>query len=299
MRVTLPLSMPGMVAGTLLMFIPAAGDFINAELLGTPQQSMIGNVIQSRYLELTDYPTAAALSFILMVIMLIIVLVWARIAGTEALLGTEGEARWWRPERRRPRRGPATRPGGRSECGRRLLDAGSTCTRAWPCVYLLVPITVILVFSFNDPRGRFNFIWQEFSVEPGRIPFGGAGHRRRPVEQHPDRRAVDAGSHDPGHDHGPRARSLPVPRPGARNFFIFIPLATPEIVLGAPCCRCSSTSESPPASATILIAHIMFNLSFVVITVRSRLIGFDRSLEEAAQDLGATRSRPSAWSRCR
>ena len=65
---TLPLSMPGIVAGVLLTFIPAAGDFINAELLGTPQQSMIGNVIQSRYLELTDYPTAAALSFILMLL---------------------------------------------------------------------------------------------------------------------------------------------------------------------------------------------------------------------------------------
>ena len=93
LRVTLPLSMPGVVAGTLLTFIPAAGDFINAELLGTPNQFMIGNVIQSRYLELADYPTAAALSFILMALMLAVVLAWARIAGTEALLGTEGEAR--------------------------------------------------------------------------------------------------------------------------------------------------------------------------------------------------------------
>jgi spermidine/putrescine transport system permease protein len=91
LRVTLPLSMPGVVAGSLLTFIPAAGDFINAELLGTPNQFMIGNVIQSRYLEVADYPTAAALSFILMAFMLAIVLVWARIAGTEALLGTEAE----------------------------------------------------------------------------------------------------------------------------------------------------------------------------------------------------------------
>ena len=93
LRVTLPLSMPGVVAGTLLTFIPAAGDFLNAELLGTPRQYMIGNVIQSRFLEVADYPTAAALSFILMAFMLVIVLVWARIAGTEALLGTEGEER--------------------------------------------------------------------------------------------------------------------------------------------------------------------------------------------------------------
>ena len=93
LRVTLPLSMPGVVAGSLLTFIPAAGDFINAELLGTPNQFMIGNVIQSRYLEVADYPTAAALSFLLMAFMLVIVLIWARIAGTEALLGSEGEAR--------------------------------------------------------------------------------------------------------------------------------------------------------------------------------------------------------------
>ena len=93
LRVTLPLSMPGVVAGTLLTFIPAAGDFINAELLGTPNQYMIGNVIQSRFLELADYPIAATLSFLLMALMLIVVLIWARIAGTEALLGTEGERR--------------------------------------------------------------------------------------------------------------------------------------------------------------------------------------------------------------
>jgi spermidine/putrescine transport system permease protein len=88
-RVTLPLSMPGVVAGVLLTFIPAAGDFINATLLGTPRQTMIGNVIQSRYLEVSDYPTAAALSIILMALILVLVLAWARFAGTESLMGAE------------------------------------------------------------------------------------------------------------------------------------------------------------------------------------------------------------------
>jgi spermidine/putrescine transport system permease protein len=88
-RVTLPLSMPGVVAGVLLTFIPAAGDFINAELLGSPRTVMIGNVIQSRYLEITDYPHAAALSFILMALILVMVLVWARVVGTESLMGAE------------------------------------------------------------------------------------------------------------------------------------------------------------------------------------------------------------------
>jgi spermidine/putrescine transport system permease protein len=88
-KVTLPLSMPGVVAGVLLTFIPAAGDFVNAALLGSPKQTMIGNVIQSRYLELNDYPTAAALSFTLMAIILVMVGIWAKLAGTEALMGSE------------------------------------------------------------------------------------------------------------------------------------------------------------------------------------------------------------------
>jgi spermidine/putrescine transport system permease protein len=91
MRVTLPLSLPGIVAGVLLTFIPAAGDFVNAELLGTPRQTMIGNVIQSRYLEVTDYPAAAALSFTLMIAILVLVLVYARFAGTEQLTGAEAK----------------------------------------------------------------------------------------------------------------------------------------------------------------------------------------------------------------
>jgi spermidine/putrescine transport system permease protein len=87
-RVTLPLSLPGVVAGTLLTFIPAAGDFINAQLLGSPNNHMIGNVIQSKFLELTDYPAAASMSFILMAVILLAVLAYARAVGTEQLTGT-------------------------------------------------------------------------------------------------------------------------------------------------------------------------------------------------------------------
>jgi spermidine/putrescine transport system permease protein len=88
LRVTVPLSLPGVVAGTLLTFIPAAGDFINAQLLGAPQNHMIGNVIQSKFLELTDYPAAAAMSFILMGAIIIAVAAYARAVGTEQLSGT-------------------------------------------------------------------------------------------------------------------------------------------------------------------------------------------------------------------
>jgi len=87
LRVTLPLSAPGIVAGTLLTFIPAAGDFINAALLGTPKQQMIGNVIQAKFLTSLDYPTAASLSFILMGAIVVAVLVYARVVGSERLTG--------------------------------------------------------------------------------------------------------------------------------------------------------------------------------------------------------------------
>jgi spermidine/putrescine transport system permease protein len=86
LRVTLPLSLPGLVAGTLLFFIPAAGDYINAELLGTPNEYMIGNVIQSAFLVRLDYPQAAALSFILMATILAMVFVYVRRVGTEDVL---------------------------------------------------------------------------------------------------------------------------------------------------------------------------------------------------------------------
>ena len=85
-RVTVPLSLPGVVAGTLLTFIPAAGDYVNAAILGSPNTKMIGNVIESRYFKIVDYPTAAALSFTLMAAILILVTLYIRKAGTEELV---------------------------------------------------------------------------------------------------------------------------------------------------------------------------------------------------------------------
>ena len=85
LRVTLPLAIPGIFAGSLLCFIPATGDFVNAALLGTPRQYMVGNVIQSKFINILDYPTAAALSFILMTFILIGIFLYARILGARTL----------------------------------------------------------------------------------------------------------------------------------------------------------------------------------------------------------------------
>jgi spermidine/putrescine transport system permease protein len=88
-KVTFPMALPGVVAGSLLTFIPAVGDFVNAELLGNPKSQMIGNIIEAKFLKATDYPAGAALSFTLMAAILIAVLVYARIAGTEQLYGAK------------------------------------------------------------------------------------------------------------------------------------------------------------------------------------------------------------------
>ncbi|MQY15965.1 Spermidine/putrescine transport system permease protein PotB [Streptomyces sp. RB5] len=85
-KVTFPLSLPGVVAGTLLTFIPASGDYINAQLLGSPGEQMVGNAIQKQFLNVQDYPTAAAMSFVLMAAILIIVTVYLRKAGTEEVV---------------------------------------------------------------------------------------------------------------------------------------------------------------------------------------------------------------------
>jgi spermidine/putrescine transport system permease protein len=84
-KVTVPLALPGIFAGSLLTFIPAVGDFINAQFLGTTQQYMIGNVIQAKFLTTSDYPTAAALSFMLMAVILVAVFTYAKLLGTRSL----------------------------------------------------------------------------------------------------------------------------------------------------------------------------------------------------------------------
>src|ERR687898_437409 len=155
-------------------------------------------------------------------------------------------------------------------------------------IYLLVPIAIIIVFSFNNPRGRFNFIWQEFSLDAWGDPFGvpGIGEAlRNSVEI--------AALSTLGATILGTLTALALVRYEFRgrapvNFFIFIPLATPEVVLGAALLSLFLNAGFATGFGTITIAHIMFNISFVIVTVRSRLIGFDRSLEEAAQDLGAT-----------
>ena len=171
--------------------------------------------------------------------------------------------------------------------GRGLLNQSLNLYAALALIYMLVPIAIIVLFSFNDTQSRFNFVWQGFTLENWKDPFGVPGLTealRNSIE-------IAAVSTVFATVLG-TMMALALVRYQFRgraptNLFIFLPLATPEVVLGASLLSLFLTLGFATGFTTILIAHIMFNVSFVVVTVRSRLIGFDRSLEEAAQDLGA------------
>lgn len=172
--------------------------------------------------------------------------------------------------------------------GGRLLDTGLNVYAGLALLYLLLPIGIILLFSFNDPIGRFNFIWQGFTLDAWKDPFGVPGIGSALVKSLEIAALSTIGATILGTLTAIALVRYEFSGRAAINFFIFIPLATPEVVLGAALLSMFLNYQIATGFGTILIAHIMFNLSFVVVTVRSRLIGFDRSLEEAARDLGAS-----------
>jgi spermidine/putrescine transport system permease protein len=156
-------------------------------------------------------------------------------------------------------------------------------------IYMLIPIAVILVFSFNDPAGRYNFNWVGFTLSHWGNAFG--------IEELTSalgtslKLAVLATVISTAIG---TLMALALVRHKffgrrAANFLIVIPMATPEVVMGSSLLSFFLILNTPPLGfQTLLIAHVMFCISFVVVVVRSRLIGFDRNLEEAAKDLGAT-----------
>lgn len=155
--------------------------------------------------------------------------------------------------------------------------------------YLMLPIAVVAVFSFNHPKGRFNFTWERFTIGNwthwNAIPgIQSAVELSLEIAVVASILATALGT----------LMALALVRYGFRgrgttNFIVFLPLSTPEIVLGASLLTLflHLTSVFALGFVTILIAHVMFCVSFAVVTVKARLVGFDRHLEEAAMDLGA------------
>ena len=154
--------------------------------------------------------------------------------------------------------------------------------------YLFVPIVVMIAFGFNDPQGRFNFTWQGFTLEHWQNLFN-----RYPAlnESLLNSLTVAVVSTLVATTFGTLI-ALALTRydfrgRGPLTLLIFLPIATPEIVLGASLLALFVSAGVGRDLTTITIAHVMFNVSFVVVTVRARIAGFDRALEQAAMDLGA------------
>jgi spermidine/putrescine transport system permease protein len=163
-----------------------------------------------------------------------------------------------------------------------------TIYAALALLYLFLPIAIVIAFSFNNPAGRFNFTWQGFTLDNWLHPFdypglGSAVRLSLVIAFASSLIATALGT----------AIAMALVRYGFRgrgvvNLLIFLPMTTPEIVLGASLLTLFLNRGVATGVGTILIAHIMFNISYVVVTVKARLVGFDRHLEEAAMDLGAT-----------
>jgi spermidine/putrescine transport system permease protein len=154
-------------------------------------------------------------------------------------------------------------------------------------VYLLLPIAVVVAFSFNHPSGKFNYTWQGFTWDNWKYWDGVPGIRSAIVLSLEIALLASVAATVLG-----TLIALALVRYGFRgrattNILIFLPLSTPEIVLGASLLTLFLNLNVVFGFWTILIAHVMFCISFAVVTVKARLVGFDRHLEEAAMDLGA------------
>ena len=178
--------------------------------------------------------------------------------------------------------------------GPRILPAITVLAIA----YLMIPIAVMIVFSFNNPVGKFNYIWNEFSLQGWLHPFDWPGLGEAVQTSLIIAVLSTIFATVLGTMIGLALTRYQFRGRGALNAVIFLPMATPEIVLGASMLTLFVATALPPLQGTvptlfptgfttIVIAHILFNISFVVVTVKARLIGFDRRLEEAAMDLGA------------
>jgi spermidine/putrescine transport system permease protein len=154
-------------------------------------------------------------------------------------------------------------------------------------LYLFLPIAVVILFSFNNPAGRFNYTWQGFTLKNWENPFGYPGLQSAiqislEIAILSSLVATALGT----------LIALALVRYGFRgrglvNLLIFMPMTTPEVVMGASLLALFVGRGVQLGFLTIFIAHVMFNISYVVVTVKARLVGFDRHLEEAAMDLGA------------
>ena len=165
-------------------------------------------------------------------------------------------------------------------------------------IYLMIPIAVMIVFSFNKPAGKFNYIWNQFSLDGWAHPFDWPGLGDAVTTSLAVALISTIIATTIGTMMGLSLTRYNFRGRGALNGIIFLPMATPEIVLGASLLSLFVATALPPLAGsvptlfptgflTILIAHVMFNISYVVVTVKARLSGFDRRLEEAAMDLGA------------
>ncbi len=169
----------------------------------------------------------------------------------------------------------------------RLRDLGVTVWAVLALIYLFVPIFVIVQFSFNDNEGRFNFTWQRFTLKHWKDPFGVDGLQHAFTNSLTIAALTTLIAVSLGTFVALALVRYRWPGRGTVSALVFLPLATPEVVLGAALLGWYLTLNFARGYTAIVIAHVMFTLGYVVVTIRARLEGMDLHIEEAAMDLGA------------
>jgi spermidine/putrescine transport system permease protein len=170
----------------------------------------------------------------------------------------------------------------------RIARWGLNLYAAAALVYLFVPIFWIVAFSFNEPRGNYNIVWQRFTLDNWRQPFSDQGLTDAFVQSLRIAAISTSVATVLGSMIAIALARYSFRGSGPLNFLLVLPLTTPEIVLGSSLATLFLDWDITRGFATVVIAHIMFQVSFVALTVRARVRGFDWTLEQAAQDLGAS-----------
>lgn len=258
-KITLPLTMPGIAAGTILVFISSLGMFVVPDVMGGAKSALIGNLIQNQFLAARDWPFGSALSIVLAVMSLVLIILTTRLCSRRKE-GLKMQKTW------------------RSH----LLLAYSLVILA----FLYLPLLILALYSFNE--SRINAVWTGFTLDW----YASLFQNRRVLEALMNSLFIAVISTVVSTVLGTIA-AIALNRYQYKckpviNGLLYLPILIPEIVMGLSLLVLFAQTQVPLGKVTLILAHITFCLSFVVITVNARLEGMRHELEQAAMDLYAT-----------
>ena len=278
LHVTLPHTRQGVYAGMVLVFLPAVGDFVSAQLLGGPDEYMVGNLIQQQFFGAEDWPFGAALTTVMMFFLLGFMILYLR----SARQGGRGHVSVETAQLPAAQAAPARRA--KAFDRPRFLRVFAVLFYT----FLFAPIVLVILFSFNSSRSLQNF--DGFSLRWYRAFFESESLRSSLIASVEIALVTMAVATVLGTMLAYGLVRAKTRWSGAANVLMLVPLVTPEIVAGASALLLFTQLGMQLSLTTIMLGHITFSISYVTVVVRGRLASLGPEVENAALDLGATRA---------